>query len=318
MRAAVALTPRTVELRELPDPVCGDGELLVRVRAVGVCGSDVNDDWVARKVPAVLGHEVAGEVVESRAAGAPGPGEPVVLHHHAPCGACRTCRRGHETLCPAFRATALDPGGFAELVRVPAALAGEVLATGGLDPEVATFTEPLACVLRAFDRAALRDDDRLLVVGCGSGGLLAVGAARARGIAVTVLEPRTDRRARALELGAAEHDGEADVAFVATSHPSAIEAGFAALAPGGTLLLYGVPAAGDVLTVGALAQYLREIRVEASYSAGPADMRAALALLRAADVRPADLVTHRFGLDDVAAALDVQRTAAGVKALVLP
>lgn len=304
MRAAVSVSPREVEVRDLPEPA----GRVVRVLACGVCGSDVNEGWVARKVPAVLGHEIVGEDVAT--------GERVVLHHHAPCGTCARCARGRETLCEHFKATALDPGGFAERVGVPADLDAEVLTIGDLPVERAVFCEPLACVLRALDRARLRPDDRLLVVGCGSSGLLAVLAARARGVAVSVLEPREDRRSLALDLGAAAHDGEADVALVCTAKAAAIEAGFRALAPGGVLVLYGVPEPGDELRLDALAHYVREITVVPSYSAGPRDMRAALALLQ--EIDPSPLVTHRFGLDEAARALEVQRTGAGVKALVLP
>jgi L-iditol 2-dehydrogenase len=116
--------------------------------------------------------------------------------------------------------------------------------------------------------------------------------------------------------GAVDHAGEADVALVCTSKPAAIEAGFRALAPGGTLVLYGVPEPGDELRLDALDHYVRELTVVPSYSAGPGDMHAALDLL--GEVDPSPLVTHRFGLHEVARALEVQRTGEGVKALVVP
>jgi NADPH:quinone reductase-like Zn-dependent oxidoreductase len=154
MRVARSVGVREVRLDEDPDPEAGAGEVVCRVLACGVCGSDVLDAWVARKVPAVLGHEIAAEV-EQVGAGVSevAPGDRVVVHHHAPCGECRRCRRGHETLCDRFKATGLHPGGFAERVRVPADLVDELLVVNGMDRERATFVEPLACVLRAFARA---------------------------------------------------------------------------------------------------------------------------------------------------------------------
>ena len=221
MRVARSLTLSEVVVEELPDPVAGPGEVVCRVLACGVCGSDVSDTYVSRKLPAVLGHEVVGEVLSlGSGVSSVAVGDRVVIHHHVPCGVCRRCLRGHETLCERFRSTALDPGGFAERVRLSPALVGELLALGDVDPVAGTLVEPLGCVLRAFDRAGLAAGDALLVVGAGSNGLLAVAAARARGVAaVWVREPRADRVEVARTLGGARHDGEpVDVAFVTTAN----------------------------------------------------------------------------------------------------
>ena len=204
MRVArtVSLTQTVIE--EVPDLHCGPGEVVCRVLASATCGSDVHGWYVSRKLPAVLGHELAGEVVETGAGvAAVAPGDVVAIHHHAACGACRICAAGHETLCPQFRATRLDPGGFAEHVRIQPELVGDLLPLGGLDPVTATCTEPLACALRAQDRVRLTPRDGLLVVGAGTSGLLHVAAARARRAArVMVAEPQPQRRERALAWGA--------------------------------------------------------------------------------------------------------------------
>jgi L-iditol 2-dehydrogenase len=321
VRVARSVGVREVRLEDASDPVPGPGEVVCRVLACGVCGSDVSDAWVAPKLPAVLGHELAGEVEAVGAgAGAIAVGDRVVIHHHAPCGECRRCRRGHETLCERFRATGLDPGGFAERVRVPAELAGELLALDGLDAERATFVEPLACVLRALDRAGLRAGDSLLVVGAGTSGLLAVAAAHARAVdAVWVREPRPARRSRALALGAEAHGNElVDVAVVCTPEPAALADAFGAVAPGGTLCLYATPTPGQPLGLDRQAFYAAEVDLCASYSAGPGDMRSALALIAFGRVDPAPFVTHRLGLDETARALDLARTGEALKALVIP
>jgi L-iditol 2-dehydrogenase len=322
MRVARSVGVREVRLEEAADPQPGDGDVVCRVLACGVCGSDVLDSWVERKVPTVLGHELAGEV-EAVGGGVRSvtPGDRVVVHHHAPCGECRRCRRGHETLCERFRATALDPGGFAERVRVPEDLVDELLVLpDAVDAERATFVEPLACVLRALHRAEARAGESLLVVGAGTSGLLAIAAAHARGLdAVWVREPRADRLRRAVDLGAQVHGGElVDVALVCTPDAQAIADGFAAVAPGGCLCLYAPPAPGHALGLDGHALYVGEVDVRASYSAGPADMRAALELIASGRVDPAPLVTHRVGLDGTARALDLARRGEAVKALVVP
>jgi L-iditol 2-dehydrogenase len=321
MRVARSVGVREVRVEEDPEPVCGDGEVVARVLACGVCGSDVLESWVAKKVPAVLGHELCAEVLDV-GAGVDGvaAGDRVVVHHHAPCGECRRCRRGHETLCDQFKSTRLYPGGFAERVRVPADLVDELLPVDGIDPERATFVEPLACVLRAFERCGLRGGDSLLVVGCGTSGLLALAAAHARAVDVVwVREPRPERLERALALGAERHGNElVDVAMVCTTKPAAIADGFAAVAPGGALCLYAPPDPGQALDLDGHALYVGEIDVCASYSAGPADMRRALELIASGRVDPLPLVTHRLPLEETGRALELARTGEAVKALVFP
>jgi L-iditol 2-dehydrogenase len=321
MRVARSLTSREVAVEERPDPVAGPGEVVCRVLACGVCGSDVSETYVSRKLPAVLGHEVVGEVVSTGAGvQSVAPGARVVIHHHVPCGACRLCARGHETLCAQFRATALDPGGFAELVRLGAPLVSELLALGAVDPVAGTFTEPLGCVLRALDRARCGPGDALLVVGAGSNGLLAVAAARERGVAqVFVREPRDERRARAAALGAAVHAGEpVDVAFVTTADAGAIAEAAAALGPGGTLCLYATTGPGTPVGLDTEQLFLREITVCSSWSAGPGDMRAAFALIERGAIDVLALVSHRLALDETQQALELQRRGEALKAVVLP
>jgi L-iditol 2-dehydrogenase len=326
MRVARSLTPREVRIEEAPAPEPGPGEVVCDVVACGVCASDVTDWYVAGKVPVVLGHELAGVVsaVGTPANGdatLPAIGRQVAIHHHAPCGECRRCRRGHETLCERFRATGLDPGGFAEHVRVPAELVGELLELpDGMDPVAATFIEPLGCVLRAQDRAGLRGGDSLLVVGAGVNGLLQVAAAHARAVdAVWVREPRAARLELAEAWGAERHGNElVDVAIVCTPKPEAIAAAAAALAPGGTLCLYAPPAPDAPPPLDGTVLFLRELTVTASYSAGPQDMRAALDLIASDQIDPLPLVSHRLALEETGRALELQRSGEALKVVVVP
>jgi L-iditol 2-dehydrogenase len=320
VKVARSLTPRKVALEDAPEPVAGPGDVVVRTLACGVCKSDVLDWYVERKVPAVLGHELAGEVVEV-GEGLDGvrPGDRVAVHHHAPCGECRRCRRGHETLCERFRASGLDPGGFAERVRVPAELVGELLDIGELDPVAATFVEPLACVVRSQDRAGLRGGDSLLVVGAGANGLLQIAAAHARAVdAVWVREPRPERLGAAEAWGAEHHGNEqVDVAIVCTPAPEAIAEAARHVAPGGTVCLYAPPDPGAHLPVEGEPLFMRELTVTASYSAGPEDMRAALGLLRADRVDTEALVSHRLPLEETGRALELARSGEALKAVIV-
>ena len=322
MRVARSFGADDVRIEELDDPEPGPGEVVCEVLACGVCASDVTDWYVAPKLPAVLGHEppglvsTVGDGVENVAIG-----DRVAIHHHTPCGECRRCRRGHETMCERFRATRLDPGGFAERVRLMPELVAELLVLpAGLDAVEATLVEPLACVLRAQDRSGLRAGDSLLVVGAGVNGLLSIAAAHARGVeAVWVREPRPDRLARALEAGAERHGNElVDVAIVCTPKPDAIAAAAEAVAPGGTLCLYAPPAPDAPPRLDGTTLFLRELTITASYSAGPSDMRTSLELIAGGEVDPKPLISHRLPLEQTATALKLQRQGEALKAVVIP
>ena len=322
MRVARSFGADDVRIEEHDDPEPGPGEVVCDVLACGVCASDVTDWYVAARLPAVLGHEPTA-VVRSVGAGVDNVavGDRVAIHHHAPCGECRRCRRGHETMCERFRATRLDPGGFAERVRLVPELAAELLVLpDGLDPVDATLIEPLACVLRAQERSGLRAGDSLLVVGAGVNGLLSIAAAHARGVdAVWVREPRSDRLARALAIGAERHGNElVDVAIVCTPKPDAIAAAAEAVAPGGTVCVYAPPAPDAPLQLDGTALFTHELTVTASYSAGPADMRNSLELIAGGAVDPRLLISHRLPLEETAAALNLQRQGEAIKAVIDP
>src|SRR5437899_4163289 len=174
MRAAMYYANDDVRIVELPKPRIGPGEILVRVKASGICGSDVMEWYRKPKAPLVLGHEIAAEVVELGAGvDAANVGDRVFVSHHVPCGSCRYCRAGHETVCDTLRTTNFDPGGFAEYVRVPA-----INVKHGLFPlpreisdDEGTFIEPLACVIRGQRLAGFRQigrascRERVLILG---------------------------------------------------------------------------------------------------------------------------------------------------------
>jgi L-iditol 2-dehydrogenase len=176
VKAAVC-TSGVITVRDWPEPAPGAGELLLRVRGCGLCGSDILKVTAAAPAPAVLGHEVVGDVVEvgvgvHRFA----TGDRLVVAHHVPCFACHYCRRGSPSMCRHFKRINLDPGGFAELVRVPAPNVEHAAfrLPAAMADETASFTEPLACCLRAVKRARIGPGDTALVVGLGSIGCLLV------------------------------------------------------------------------------------------------------------------------------------------------
>src|SRR3989454_4664920 len=193
MRAAMYYANDDVRIVELPTPRIGPGEILVRVKASGICGSDVMEWYRKPKAPLVLGHEIAAEVVQVGAGvDSVKVGDRVFVSHHVPCGSCRYCLAGHETVCETLRTTNFDPGGFAEFVRVPATNVkhGVFPLPREISDDEATFVEPLACVIRGQRLAGFRPGGTIVILGSGVAGLLHIKLAKAaraaKGIATDV------------------------------------------------------------------------------------------------------------------------------------
>ncbi len=208
-RVVACLGGDRTALEPRPRPRPGAGEMLLRLRVVGLCGTDLFKlEAAGAPDGAVLGHELVGQVI-ALGDGVTGfaEGDRVAVPHHVPCGECKLCRHGSETMCRDFRENLLEPGGFADTILVrprAAALAARRL-PDGLADEAAVFMEPAACVLRGIHRSGVGAGDHAVVLGAGSMGLLHLLVLRAvlPGIAVVVVDPVDERRALADRLGAA-------------------------------------------------------------------------------------------------------------------
>ena len=184
MRVAMYYNNRDVRVEEIPTPRIGPGELLVRVMASGICGSDVMEWYRIKKAPRVLGHEITGEIVEvGEGVERYRIGDRVFVSHHVPCNTCHYCLNGHHTVCDTLRGTNFDPGGFAEYIRVPRINVdrGVFVLPEEVSFEDGVFIEPLACVLRGQRLAGLKPGQTVFVMGSGISGLLHIALARASG-----------------------------------------------------------------------------------------------------------------------------------------
>jgi L-iditol 2-dehydrogenase len=332
MRAAVYHGDGVLRLEERPDPVAGPGELVVAMRACGLCGSDLMTWYQDPRAPVVLGHEPVGEVVQAGPGARFAGGERVFVHHHVPCFVCRLCRAGRHTLCPTFRATRIDPGGLAELIRVPEPnVRADVLE---LPPELsdvaATLIEPLGCVIRGLRQAGTGPGTSVCVVGAGAMGLLYLQAAAALGAGPLVaLEPREERRALARAAGAATPQdlgpegvraalggAGADHVFVCTSKPEAIAGALALAGPGGVVQLFAPTRPGLEVPLDLGSVFFHEVTIQSTYSAGPYDTRDALAMILAGRVDAEALVSHRLPLARVGEAFALARSGEATKVVV--
>lgn len=318
MKAVRVEEDGSVSVVELPVPRIGPGDALMRMRASGICGSDLLSWYVQKKAGTVIGHEVCGEIVEvGGAVEGLAPGDRVAPHHHAACGECEACRSGRSVHCREWRASALDPGGMAELVRIPAENLSRdtVRIPSALSDEEGTFVEPLATVVKAFRRGGFTPSQSLLAVGLGTTGQLAIRLAKSNGASRVAGADRVGSRlALAERSGASElfdvtrqtleeaaqrvsGGGGFDFVFVGPGKAAVIESALRAVAPGGTLLAFTTAAPEERLTLSPYDLYFREVEIVPSYSAGPDDMCEALALLAERRIEVADLVTHRFPIE---------------------
>jgi len=328
MRVAMYYNNRDVRLEELPVPKIGAGELLIRTRSSGICGSDLMEWYRIKKAPLVLGHEITGEVVEV-GGGVEGfeIGDRVFSSHHVPCGECRYCLAGHQSVCDLLRTTHFDPGGFAEYIRVPEinVRLGTLRIPDTMSFDEGSFIEPLACVVRAQRFAGVGVGQTVLVIGSGISGLLHIQFARARGAARIIATDISDYRLKAaLRFGAdaAIHGAEdvpgrlrdlngrlADRVIVCTGAMPGIQQAVRCIDRGGTLLFFATTAAGVDVPIPLFDYWRDEINVVTSYAGSGDDLKESLQLIRDHKVRVADMVTHRLSLAE--AGLGFQLTASG-------
>jgi L-iditol 2-dehydrogenase len=337
MRVARLYAWGDVRIEQMPVPSAGTGEIVVRIDACGLCGSDALQWYVASKAPVVLGHEPVGTVV-SRGDGVHhvAIGDRVFVHHHAPCLNCAECERRLWSNCAAWRANQLSPGGFAEYARVGSdSVARDVIRlSDALDDESATFIEPIACCLRALRKARTVAGDVVLIIGLGAMGLLLARLARALGceqVFATDFDAARRDRARASGVTALDAGEDwrpqllqhtrgrgADVVIVTPGSVAAVNAGLAGAAAGGRVVCFTPLDPAERLSLDQSTLYFREIELLQSYSCGPDETRQALALLEGGVLVVRDLVTHRVGLDGVADALERAHAADGIKTIVVP
>lgn len=317
MKAAVYYNNRDVRIEERPVPEIKDGELLVKIEASGICGSDVMEWYRLKKAPLVLGHEIAG-TIEKTGAGVIKfkKGDRVTVAHHVPCLTCRFCLAGNESVCDTLRTTNFDPGGFCEYVRVPAINVdrGVFRIPDNMSFVEATFSEPLGCVVRGFRKAGIESGKSMLVIGSGISGLLHIKLAKALGFgpitAVDINDYRISAASRFgadLALKAIENISEkmkekfgrlADVVVLCAVSDTAITQALQCVERGGTIVFFAPKEPGGTYPMPLFDLWRDNITFINTYASPPVDTLAALDLIAGRRVSVEDMVSHRFPLKD--------------------
>lgn len=318
MKVAMYYNNSDVRLEEMPRPEIGQDELLFKVMACGICGSDVLEWYRIKKAPLVLGHEATG-YVEEVGSGVKQykKGDRVFVAHHVPCNTCRYCRKGSHTACETLHSTNFYPGGFAEYVRVPGINVdrGIYSLPDDMSYEDGTFIEPLACAVRGQRLARISSGDTILVIGSGVAGLLHIQLAKTLGAgtiiatdineyrldtarrfgADVVINAKEDVRARVIEANGRLAD---KVIVCAGAMPAARQA-LQCADSGGTVLFFAVPEPGNDVPVPMNEMWRNEVTLMTSYGAAHLDLSAALGLIRAGTVNVNGMITHRLPLSKI-------------------
>ena len=323
---SVFLRPTGVSIEETSLPVLKRGDILVEMKACGLCGTDIeklHGRYVASQP--VLGHEAAGVVAEI-GEGVEGVevGDRVFPHHHVPCYKCRLCLHGSETMCPHYRSSNYDPGGFSEYFRVPAwnVEGGGVLKLpSDISFEEASLIEPTACCMRSLNRCNLSGDETVLVIGAGPIGLTHLSLLSLRKARVLVSDIVASRLQFAERFGAstvynaAKQDvpskvreetkgAGADLVIVASGSSKAVTQALSSVRKGGRVCLFGVPPKGSKLDYDISDIFNSEVSIITSNAATEAETKAALQLMQERELKLLPLITHRFRLDEIQKAIE--------------
>jgi L-iditol 2-dehydrogenase len=305
---AKAVVPR-FNVEEVAVPDIGDYEVLVKVKACGICGTDVHKAiHQTVKLPCVLGHEVAGDVVKTGSHVTKFTvGDKVVVPHHTPCFACHYCHHNHFTLCDQYTKTNIDPGGFSEFIRVPQPnVERAMLPFEGVSYEEAAFVEPVACCIHAWEKITVQPKDTVLIVGAGPIGLIHLELAKVLCADVYITDIK-ERRLRFAEKrgGTPVHSTDsmkADIVIVAAGNRKAYELAVTSVKKGGHISFFAeCPPDSNILLDPNLV-YAKELTFSGSYSSTPFGHWKALNLIKKA-INVKELITHRVGLQEVGEAI---------------
>ena len=316
MRVAMYYNNKDIRVEEIPTPQIGQGEILLKSLACGICGSDVMEWYRAHKAPLVLGHEATGEIVEiGENVKRFKKGDRVFVSHHVPCNTCHYCLNGNHTVCDSLRSTNFDPGGFAEYVRVPEINVdrGVFVLPDNMSLEDGTFIEPLACVVRGQRLARIEPGQTVVIIGSGMSGLLHILLARSLGagkiIATDINEYRMEM---ARKFGAdsviSAHDDLpshlrelnsnrlADRVIVTAGADSALNSALQSVDRGGTVLFFAPGGPDTSLSVPFNDFWKNCITLMPTYGASPLDIEVAIELISSQRVPVKEMITHRLGL----------------------
>ena len=306
MKVAVYYTNNDIRIEERPIPKISDGEILVKMKASGICGTDAMGWYRIKKAPRVLGHEIAGEIVESKSKKYT-VGQRVFVSHHVPCNNCKYCLEDNHTACETLHTGNYDPGGFSEFIKIPKINVdnGTYLLPENISYEEGAMIEPLACGVRALRLINVKKEHTVLILGCGVSGLLNIALAKLISAKVIATDIDDYRLNKAKEFGADEVidvskekvNVKAERIIVCTGAYQAVKQAFECIDRKGIILFFAVPEKN--IEVPNVDLWRNELTITSSYGAASVDLKESLDLIKNKKVNVKDMITHKLPLEKI-------------------
>lgn len=305
MRAAVYYNNKDIRLEDVPRPEIGPGELLVKVSASGICGTDLMEWYRIKKAPRILGHEITGTIAESKSSRYT-VGQRVFVSHHVPCNQCQYCLEDNHSACDTLHAGNYDPGGYSEFVRVPAINVerGVYVLPENVSDEEGTWIEPLACAVRGQRVIGIKENQTVLIFGCGISGLSNIQLAKLKKARVIAIDTDEFRLQKAREFGADQvinareaADVKAQRIIICTAALSAVKQALRCIDKKGVILLFAIPQ--EDISVPTADFWRNEITLTASYGAAPRDLEESLGLIKNKKIDVKAMISHRLPLEQI-------------------
>jgi len=313
MKVAVYYSNDDIRIEERPKPRIADGEILVKMKASGICGTDVMQWYRIKKAPCVLGHEMAGEIIATgKGVRRFKKGDRVFVSHHVPCYKCYHCAQGKYTACESLHTGNYNPGGFSEFIRVPEENVqyGTFLLPEEITFADATMIEPLGCAIAGQNQLRLKKGQSVLIIGSGVSGILHIQLAKMKRAKVIATDINEYKLKKALKFGADHvmnareysvdklksiNDNRlADVVIVCASAKQAVDNAVSSVERKGKILFFAVPQ--NELILPSLRLWRDEITLLFSYGAAPDDIKKTIVLIKNNRINVREMITHRVAL----------------------
>jgi L-iditol 2-dehydrogenase len=336
MKVAVYYSNADIRIEERPKPRISSGEILVKMKASGICGTDVMEWYRMKKAPRILGHEMAGEIAAiGRGVKGLKKGDRVFVSHHVPCYRCHLCSQGNYTACGSLHTGNYDPGGFSEFIRIPKdnVKYGTFLLPAAITYEDAAMIEPLGCVVAGQKQLGLKRGQTVLIIGSGVSGILHIQLAKLKKAKIIAVDINKYKLQKASEFGAdyvidawkysvdklkSLNDGRmADVVIICASAQQAVDNAISSVERKGKILFFAVSETD--IRIPSLRFWRDEISVTSSYGASPDNLNKAIKLIASKKINVRKMITHKVKLSDIRKGFQIaSESKESLKVVVIP